>query len=261
MKPLTKKSIIRLISEWNLFLCVIAYIISALFWLPSILIAIPCLLMVIKSNVWRNMLLCSLVLIGIKIYGAYVLFSFTQLLTNPSLVAEEIPFIGIVFILHIVHLYKFVPKRFYWWNILLIVIGICKSKYMFLSIPFLALGVIRKDQEQGLVVRGNRIPLIPTCVFLLIGFCFMGYVMFPTQSDIREIDYVISRANSNEIPLYNDWGEGWLFEWRGYSTQYKKFIPQPDFLNLERPFYAYTKFPEDLNGTCEQLTKFTYFCQ
>ena len=250
----------RLVREFNLFLCVIAYIIACLCWLPSIILAIPCLLLLGFSDRIKQTIVLVVGLLGLFIYKESILFSFTQLFTNQSLVAEEIPLIGIIFVLHIVHLYKYVPKNFYWWNILLIGIGIVKSKYMFLSIPFLAMGVIRKDKEQGLIVRGNRIPLIPVCLYLLIGFCLMGMNMFPTLGDVSEVDYIISRAEANEIPIYNDWGEGWLFEWRGYNTPYKVSIPQPDWNKLETPFYAYTKFPEDL-PVCERLTKYTYFCQ
>jgi hypothetical protein len=122
------------------------------------------------------------------------------------------------------------------------------------------MGVVSKELSGGLWIRNHRLPLLAFSLYILIGFSVASLNFYPSQTDLQEIDTLILNARYNDLNVYNDWGEGWLFQYRGYDTEYKKFFPQPDWNSLERPYYAFTKFPEELSG-CFQLDKHSYYCQ
>jgi len=174
-----------------------------------------------------------------------------------KVVAEEIPLVGLIFILHIVHFVKRVPKELLLYSILLLGVGLLKSKYIFLSVPFIVLGLMQKENEEGLILRGDKLPLIPICCLCLVGLVIMSPFLYPTQTDLKEMRETIQLSKDLNVPLYNSWGEGWIFTYLGVETKYKISYPDPDWNNIKPPYVAYSK-NEDLN--CEKVNTHTYLC-
>jgi len=179
-----------------------------------------------------------------------------MLLNSPgNLIAEEIPFVGIVFIIHLITFIKWVPRNMLPYSILLLVIGLIKSKYIFLVTPFLVLGLLLKNREYPINIKGDKIPLFVISVFCLVGLMFSSFFLYPTQNDLIEIDEAIVLSNDLGLPIKNDWGDGWLFVWRGYNTPYKisnGFVA--DFNGTG--FIGYTK--KDL--PCKKINTRTFIC-
>ena len=237
-----------------LFLACISALFSVLFWFPSILIVLAYPLLYNLSDVHRKYYVLLIFVGGLTIYATTLIETVLNL-QNFVVVSEQLPLVGIIFVLHIIHLYKFIPQKFYTFGVLIIFVGLVQAKFMFLCLPFLILGVVAKELKEGLWIRNHKLPLVAFSLYILIAFSFSAINFFPTQSDIREIETVSTQSD----PVYNDWGEGWLFEYLGFQTDYKKFFPQPDWNSLERPYYAYTKFPDELSG-CVQVNTHSYYC-
>jgi hypothetical protein len=186
------------------------------------------------------------------VYKGYLVSSFTQGI-GVNAVSEEIPLVGLVFILHILHFWKRIPKPLFLYGLLLLFLGALKSKYMFLAVPFLIAGLLDKYLKEGLHIPKlgmNNLPLIPVSMFLLVGWVVMVSFAYPTGSDMSEMKQAIELHNTTNIPLYNDWGDGWTFVSLGYDTNYKISYPNPDWNKLQRPFLAYSK--TELG--CEHIT-------
>jgi len=121
----------------------------------------------------------------------------------------------------------------------------------------LMMGLMRKEETEGILVRGKTIPVMFFVLFLSVGWFVMGLNMYPVQSDIQEMQTAINLAKDLNVRLYNDWGDGWTFVWLGYDTNYKITSPNPDWNTLARPFVAYSK--EKIVG-CEYIAKKTQKC-
>jgi len=241
----------------SLFLACIIGFIAVLLWNASILVLLACVFLLIKNQKQKILVFFGIITIFLIFFQGYVLSSFNILFSVEKVVAEEIPFVGLIFILHIVHFIKKVPKELFLYSILLLGIGLLKSKYMFLTIPFLVLGLMRKENEEGLIIRGDKIPLLPICCLCLVGLVFMSPFLYPTQVDLKEMKEAIQLSNDLNVPLYNSWGEGWIFTYLGVETNYKISYPDPDWNHLEPPYTAYSK-TMDLN--CEKINTYTYKC-
>lgn len=236
-----------------LVLCMGISIISVLFWLPSIIILGMCVFIVDKNPLYSKIVWVGIILVVFATQFSYITHSFA----NPTLwVAEEIPFVGLIFILHLLHFWKKIPHPFTFYGISLLAIGILKAKYMFLVTPFLLMSVIQKEKTEGLWIKDLKIEPLIFCAIFFVGFLLMGTTLFPTQQDIQEIDSLIELSNQNGFPIYNDWGNGWLITFRGYDTNYKISPPDPDWNNLVKPYYVYSSVKKN----CEKLGKKTYFC-
>lgn len=243
-----------------MFLITILFITSILLWLPSVFVWF---LIFFKSKLQSNLkniiLVLTIVVLSI-FYGWYFIHSFTQGI-GENAVAEEIPLVGIVFVLHIIHFWKKIPQPFTFYGIILLIMGLVKSKYMFLATPLLIIAVLDKHLKEGLSIPKiglNKIPLVGFSMFLLVGWVVMIQFTYPLQSDIDEMKFAIQYSRDNNLPLYNDWGDGWTFEYLEFETKYKVSYPNPDWNNLDKPFVAYTK--QDLLG-CEKLAKKTQQCK
>jgi hypothetical protein len=173
-----------------------------------------------------------------------------------NLIGEDIPFVGLVFIIHIITFIKYVPKKFLPYTILLLVIGLIKLKYIFIVTPLLLLGLIEKDKRIGIFFRKDKIELKPIAFICLIGLTIMTPFLYPTQIDLIEMNEAIVLADDLNLELRNDWGDGWTFEYLGKPTPYKGFNgAAPDF-NFDS-YVAYSS--KDLNW-CEKVGKKTYIC-
>lgn len=257
IKPLT-----NLPNKWYLkVICLIlACIISFLainVWSASILILLTTLFLIQTKTSYRTTIFLGLLLIITYFFSGYVFSSFNILFSTEKIIAEEIPLVGLIFILHIFHFIKRIPKELFLYSILLLGIGLLKSKYIFLSVPFLVLGLMQKENSEGLILRGDTLPLIPICCLCLVGLVLMSQFLYPTQTDIKEMSQAIELSNDLNLPLYNSWGEGWIFVWLGYDTNYKISYPDPDWNNISKPYIAYSKII-DLN--CEKIDTHTYLC-
>ena len=237
-------------------LSIIIAFISLSLWSASFLVMFPVIFKFLKN--FKQTILVSLIGFGIGtiIFWKYALFSFTQLVTQPNnLIAEEIPIIGLIFIIHIITFIKFTPKKYLPYTIILLVIGLIKVKYIFLCVPFLILGLLEKDKLKGIYFRGDKIPLLPIAVLGIIGLTIMTPFLYPTQNDYLEMQQTIKIANDLNLPIKNDWGDGWTFISLGYPTPYKISSGNaPDFNS--KPFVAYTN--QDLN--CDKVGQKIFIC-
>lgn len=240
-----------------LILIGLCLVFSLFTWLASILVWFSCILMLIKSDKLRKTLILVFVAIFVIIFYKYILQSFTSLIFSPSLIAEEIPFVGLIFIIHIIHYWNKTPQPFHYYSIILLIVGLIKVKYLYLATPFLLMGLIHKELTEGIIIRKKTIPVIFFVILFLFGFIFMGLNMYPTQEDMGELQTAINLAKDNNLQLYNDWGDGWMLIYLGYPTEYKCSIPQPDWNNLPKPYIGWSK-REIID--CNNLTKKIYYC-
>ena len=250
----TNKTYLKLTS---LFLACMLGFIAILLWFPTIFVLLTSVFLLNWNSRQRNLIILCFCLLFLVLFQGYVIGSFNILFSSSKVVAEEIPLVGLIFVFHIVHYVKRVPKELFLYSLLILGVGLLKSKYIFLSVPFLVLGLMEKEESQGLIIRGDKIPLIPVCFFCLIGLICVSPFLYPTQIDLIEMNQAISLARDNNVVLYNSWGEGWIFVWLGYDTNYKISYPDPDWDNIEKPFIAYSKVV-DLN--CEKISTHTYKC-
>ena len=184
----------------------------------------------------KQIIIISLGIAFVLLNLGYILGSFNFDLA--TMVSEEIPLLGLVFILPILHYWNKIPQPFFIYGLGLLVLGCLKSKYMFLVTPFLVMALILKEKREGLWLKDLKIePMLFVAIFS-ISFIIMPLNMYPTSSDIQEMELLISYYNDNNIPIYNDWGDGWTFIYLGYDTNYKSSPPQPDWNNLTPPFYV-----------------------
>jgi hypothetical protein len=244
-----------------LFFGVILACFSMLLWFPSVFI-IVLVVFLFKYPVWVKYLLVIAILGAVLLsQSSYAVHSITQGLGSNA-VSEEIPFVGLVFILHILHFWRKIPMPLTFYGILLLLLGVLKSKYMFLAVPLLIMGLMSKEDKQPLSFKREifgikKIPVFYVCFILGIGWFFMGLNMYPTQGDLNEMKSTIQLAKDHNVQLYNDWGDGWTFESLGYNTNYKSSPPNPDWNNLPRPFIAWSK--EKIIG-CTEIKKYTQNC-
>jgi len=239
-----------------LFLAIIMALLSVSLWSASILILFIGVLLIDLPSKIKNFLFLLGLGTGIIIFHRYAINSFTMLFESPgNLIAEEIPLIGIVFIIHIVTFIKYVPKQLLPYSILLLLIGLVKTKYVFLVTPFLVLGLMLKHRENPINIRGDKIPLFAISVICLIGLIFSSQFLYPLQSDIKEIDEAIVLSHDLNLLIKNDWGDGWIFVWRGYNTPYKISNNYVADFN-DTGFIAYTK--KEL--PCEKINTRTFIC-
>jgi hypothetical protein len=232
-------------------------VISTKIWLGGVILWGICLCFLDISPKLKKIGVIGFFLAFIYFQWPYLLGSFN--FNSTIWVAEEIPLIGIVFILHLIHFWKKVPQPFTLYSIGLLALGLLKSKYMFLYTPFLLMAVIQKEKATGLFLGKAKFKIHPIlfCAIFGIGLIIAAQTFYPTQTDVKEIQNIIQISKDTNIPLINDWGSGWLFIYLGKDTPYKSNPSnRPDWNNLQKPYYAYST--TDLN--CTKLTKNTYLC-
>jgi len=235
-------------------------IISVELWLPSVLILAMCFFLLNLPPSVKKMGFVALLFGFIFLQWGYLVKSFNF---NPNTwIAEEIPLLGLLFVIHILFFWRFVPKEFKWYSLFLIALGALKSKFMFLAVPLLAVGVLDKQLKTGIVLKRSffgvkEVPVLYLCGVLLFGMVLAGISLYPTQSDMNELKSAIELAQDNNLQLYNVWGDGWMLESLGYDTNYKISYPNPDWNNLPRPYLAWSL--EDIEG-CERISKRTQQC-
>ena len=240
-----------------LILCTPLAFICTSVWLPSIIILSVCLFVLPVTHKIQQVL-------WILLIGTYSILNYNFLLSSftnlNQIVAEEMPLLGLIFIIHIISFYKYVPRKYLIPTIALIGLGLIKMKYMFIATPFLILGLIQKEKNGGIEIKGSRIPIIFIILILGFGWVITSVNLFPTQSDLKEIKELIELSEDQNIPMYNDFGNGWLITFMGKETDYKIGYPEPDYNNLPRPFYAYSSKKLEKHD-CVKLNKKTYFCE
>lgn len=246
------------------FICLIIALASIIgitsinLWLPSVLILCLVFFLLKLPKIVHKIGFIALLLVFLATQFGYILGSFNFI----NIVAEELPFVGLIFVFYLLPFWKDIPSELKWYSLFLIAFGALKSKYMFLAAPLLCIGLLDKQLKQGIVLKRQifgikEIPVLYMCGILLIGWCLMGINLYPTQSDLKEMSYAITYASDNNFPLHNTWGDGWMFVSLGYDTNYKISPPEPDWNKLTRPYIAWT----DLNIVgCERISKRTQQC-
>lgn len=242
-------------------LCLILALPIALFsiylWLPSIIILLMLVLFLKIGFKTKQILVLTAIIIFIILQYTYLARSFDF----ENIIAEELPLVGLIFVIHIIHFWKKIPKTFKLYSLFLIVLGALKSKFMFIATPLLLVGLLDKQLKEGITLKREifgikKIPILYICIILLIGYFLMGINLYPTQNDLNEMKNAIQLSKDKNIILYNDWGDGWIFTYLGYETNYKISPPNPDWNKLTKPFFAWSK--QDFN--CEKVTKSLWFC-
>lgn len=245
-----------------LLLSVFIGVIAILLWQFSIILVAGCFLLLEIPQKYKKVFVFILFLIFILFQWDYLLRSFE---INPLYwVAEEIPLLGLIYIIHIFHFWRKIPQPFFWYGLGLLTLGLLKSKFLFLATPFLFLALIQKEKSVGLWLKSKRFPekklRIDVWLFVIIfgvGLIFSGVSLYPTQSDLLEMQEAIVFSEDNNLLLFNEWGSGWYFEYLGFETIYKMGPPNPDWNSLDKPYLAYSR-QEDLN--CERISKHTFVC-
>lgn len=234
-------------------------VLSLLLWVPSIFILLLAVFLMDLPLVWYYLFLGIGLVIGLSQYVGYALGSFTNGI-GLNAVSEEIPLVGLVFILHVLHFYKKIPLPVKYYGIFLLLLGALKSKYMFLAVLPLIMGLLAKELDKGLSIPKlgiEKIPVLAFCVLFCIGWFVMGFSMYPTQTDLTEMKEVVNYVKDTNQLLFNDWGDGWMLISLGYDTNFKSSFPNPDWNKLERPFVAWSK--EKIVG-CVLKGKRTQYC-
>jgi hypothetical protein len=234
------------LSVITLLLCISCAIFSVLFWTGSLILVPIFALIYLKNLRWIKWVVIYSILIFLLFQTNSIINSFASLLFPEKWIAEEIPFVGLIFILHILHTYKYIPIKFKLYGIFLLCFGAVKAKFMFLAIPLLLIGLLDKQIKSGLVLKKEimgikEIPVLYICGILLIGWVIMGVSAYPTQNDLMDMKQGIQLAKDQNITLYNSWGDGWMFVSLGFDTNYKSSIPNPDWNNLQRPYLAWSQ--------------------
>ena len=230
--------------------------ISCIVWQASIvLLPIALLLLPIKVK-YKQVLIILIFFAFFFLQWNYIVHSFDL----TTWVSEEIPLLGLVFVLHLLHFWKKIPQPFTIYGIGLLVMGAIKAKYMFLATPFLLMALIKKEKSGGLFFGKTRLKLhVPLfCVVFAVGLIFMDVTAYPQQSDLDEMRTLIQTSHDTNVPLYNEWDSGWIFEYLGFDTSYKMYYPNPDWNKLSKPFLAYST--KDLDINCSKISKNSYLC-
>lgn len=228
-----------------LFLSVVIACFSYVLWTPSIFIIALSVFLLDIPILWQYLLLIPILGVQLLPKLGYAVGSVTNGIGGNA-VSEEIPLVGLVFVLHILHFYKKIPFPITWYGIFLILLGALKSKYMFLAVLPLLMGLLSKELQSGLSLKKElfgikEIPVLYVCFILMVGWFLMGLNMYPTQTDLNEMKYAVSYSLDTNQQLYNTWGDGWTFVSLGFDSNYKISPPNPDWNNLQRPYLAWSK--------------------
>lgn len=229
--------------------------ISSIIWLPSIIIMLLAGFLIDYDNtpkkavLWLGIMTCFLIILP-YLFGS---IRFT------NLIAEEIPLVGLIFVLHILHFWKWIPKKLFVPGLLLLILGAVKAKYMFLATPFLLLGLIQKEKKEGLYFRGDLIPTTFFVILLGVGWFFTGLQLEPSYQELSEIQTLIDLSEDENIPIYNEWDSGWYFVYLGYDTNFKASWPNPDWNSIVGKHFVYSKKREMPCGVVQGLDH-SYLC-
>jgi hypothetical protein len=240
---------------FSILIWLLSAVISSIIWLPSIIIMLLACFLIDYDSKAKKVFLALIVI-------SVLLYSFPYLLGSirfENFIAEEIPLVGLIFVIHIIHFLKWIPKKVLIPATLLLGLGVLKSKYMFLATPFLLLGLIQKEKTIGLKFRGDIIPTTFFVFLLGIGWFVTGLQLEPSHQELEEIQTLIKMSEDSNIPIYNHWESGWYFIYLGYNTKYKASWPNPDWNNLDRPFFVYNKKEKMPCGAVQGL-KNSYLC-
>lgn len=211
-------------------------------WQPAILISIAMFLLSVYSYFFSILLI-------IPFIHQIPTYISTKWSFGKYQVLEEMPLIGLFGIIFVLPGLKFIPKKILLPTILLLGLGLWKSKLMILAIPFIIIGFVLFVQKLERMKWFPNIYIISIIMVLVMGFFSLG--VSPTQQEMRIVEQSIQLSKDLNVPLYNDWTYGWWITYKGYPTKYRASYPNPDYNNLPRPFVALTK--QQIN--CELIKK------
>lgn len=235
-----------------MFLGILIVFFSTFIWFPTYLILLAMFLMSIYTII--------LTIIGLIPITQQIIPRIKQASDfSQTKILEETPLIGMFGVLPFLPGLKFIPKKILLPTILLFGAGLIQNKFMILSIPFLAIGFALFFEKLEKMKWLPNYLIICFISVLLIGFLSLG--VSPTQNEMNLVEESVLLANDLEVPLYNDWTYGWWITYKGYETEYKSSIPDPDYNNLPKPFVALTK--QDLNclKKNEVGKMFLFYCE
>lgn len=86
-------------------------------------------------------------------------------------------------------------------------------------------------------------------LFLLFGWNYALFVSQPTFNDWVLVDSIVELQEKTSYPVFNDWSYGYWLKSRGVETSFFGGGKNPSYLELEKPFIAFTDF--NLDSTCD----------
>ncbi len=224
------------------FLAVLIY--SCILWQGCVLLFIGLAL----YEVWLLIIAIPIVLSSINFFIGYAL---NGSILSKYPIAEEMPIVGATPTILMWPFLDKVPKKWLLATLFLFIVGLIKVKYMFLAIPFLAMGLFVIDKSnKDLKILGRfdwpNLVLIALCCSIAFGF--MAFNSYPNQDQMTLYQEGIQLAHDNNLLLYNDWETGWYLEYLGFKTEYKSSYPNPDYNSISNRFVAITRL--DSNHIC-----------
>lgn len=229
-------------------------------WLFLTLLMLSCLiwsanfLLLIALSLYYIPLLLATIPIALFNLQKLITYAFNGNILSKQPIAEEMFLVGAAPTLFLWPFLDSTPKKWLLPTLFLFFIGLIKVKFMFLSVPFLCLGLFvlyDKIKNQKILGKYKTPNLIFFCICASISFGLLATTMQPTQKDLDLIDYSIKASQELKTPLYNDWSYGWWIEYKGQPTEYKSSYPNPDYNSLKKPFLALTIY--DTNQECITL--------
>jgi len=102
----------------------------------------------------------------------------------------------------------------------------------------------------------NTETLLLMAFFLICSFNIAILLQQPNQNDWFLIDELKELQFDTNFPIYNDWSYGHWLRIKGIETIYRSGGNNPRYLELEKPFIAFT----DQNLDCNLVEKKIYVC-
>jgi len=171
-------------------------------------------------------------------------------------IMEEMPIVGATPTIFLWPFLNKTPKGWLLPTLFLFIVGMIKVKYMFLAVPFLAMGLlVINNANKDLKILGKfKWPdLVLMSLVCSIAFGVMIFYSEPTQEQLNLVELAIKESQDKNLPLYNDWSTGWWFESKGFDTNYKSSYPEPDYNSINEEYIAFTMY--DINKSCTEKAK------
>lgn len=223
-------------NDWNKWFALVCVLLAGCFWKGSIfflfwlVLVLPVLWFVVVPVV---------VLFGVQIFSGLWL---------PGVV-ESLPLAGLVYLFFLNFFWFYVPRRYLWFLLPLVLLFLVSAKYLFFVVPFLLIGVAQlfKKWPKKSGVLFFVLLLVSFVGLLLAGVNGLGHA--PVLDDVRVIEFAVREADGNKV--FNDWSYGYWVFYFGGSTDFFGGGVNPDFNSVKG--IIVTKRDEDVNGAVSLL--------
>ena len=195
---------------------------------------ISLLMLAVASILWGGSLYYLLVYalytpIALIILVPIILFfggNFINPLIATSLIGENYPFLGIVFVFFYFLIWKKYTHPFNKITWGLIILGIFNAKFLILALPLLALTIVKAYEEHKPETKKAIIlvAIMANLAFpMMIAPTILNEGSRPTQIELLAVQETIQYANQNNLNIENDWELGHIVFYYGGSTPHHTF--------------------------------------